>query len=345
MIWISAFLLVVFSALVFIMFKHFSRDNSQLINNVNVQLNSMRSELNERLKETTQSVTNTRDVIDRKLEGNTDVIGKLQTSLGKLEAQNEQLSEKMKDISSLQDLLKPPQVRGGIGEVLLENILTQIFGDHKEFYQTQYKFKSGEAVDAIIQAAKDTIICIDAKFPLESFQRMIADTSDEQLKKSSRRDFIVSVRKKIDDIASKYILPDEGTMDFALMYIPSEGIYYEIIKEQKIWDYAILKKVIPVSPNTFYPYLMVILRGLKGLQLEKNVQDVILNLRRLKGDLDRFKEDFKVLGTHIKNTRDKYEKADSRLNRFSDKLDNTQNIKSIETKTKGTLDAQETFKQ
>ena len=176
MIWISILSLIFFGVLFFIMFKHFSGGNLQLINNVNAQLNSIRSELNERLKETTQSLLNTHDSVGKRLDSATDVMGKVQSSLGELKVTQQHLSEKMKDISSLQDLLKPPQIRGGIGEVLLENILIQIFGDRKEFYQFQYLFKSGEKVDAIIRIG-DLIVCIDAKFPLESFQRMMAKAS------------------------------------------------------------------------------------------------------------------------------------------------------------------------
>jgi len=327
MVWILAVVIAGgIAIIVWLITKSFSE--------MNQQMNSLRQDLNARLQDTGKTLIDTHKTVGERLEGITgvigNVIGTLQSSLGKMMETDKQLVDKINDLSSLQDMLKPPQMRGGIGETLLGNIITQVFGEHKEFYQFQYQFKSGEQVDAVIRLGGN-LIPIDAKFPLESFQRMSAAQTEAE-KKASRSDFAVSVKKKINDIANKYILPDENTADFALMYIPSEPIYYEIIKDEQIWKLAIDKKVIPVSPNTFYPYLFVIWKGLRGVVLEKNIQAVVANLGRLQGDLEKFREEFRVLGSHLENARTKYLESERKLDRFSDKLVNIQQAKLSDDK-------------
>lgn len=211
-----------------------------------------------------------------------------------------------------------------MGEFLLENLLTQIMPS-KEFFSLQYAFNNGTKVDAVIKVGSD-LVPIDAKFPLESFKRMVESENEEE-RKANRRQFTKDVQNRIDEIASKYILPDEGTYDFALMYIPAENVYYETIlkdmqeKEQKsLYSYALDKKVIPVSPHSLYPYLIVILKGLKGLAIEKNAKQVVEYLGGLQVDLNKFKEDFRLVGGHLSNAKSKYEEAEKRLDKFSDKF-------------------------
>jgi DNA recombination protein RmuC len=167
---------------------------------------------------------------------------------------------------------------------------------------------------------------VDSKFPLENFKRVIAGETEEE-RKAARKKFATDVKKHIDAIASKYILPDEGTFDFALMYIPAENVYYEVIlkddafgEEKGLCAYALAQRVIPVSPNSFYAYLQAIVLGLKGLRIEKSAHEIIQHLKRLEGDFQRFRDDFDVLGKHLGNTRGKYEDAAKRLDRFGEKL-------------------------
>jgi len=135
------------------------------------------------------------------------------------------------------------------------------------------------------------------------------------------------VKKHVDTIAEKYILPDEGTFDFALMYIPAENVYYETIikdeefgEEKSISAYALSRRVIPVSPNSFYAYLQAIVLGLKGMEVEKSAQEILANLTRLRGELDKFRENFELIGKHLSNVRANYEAAEKRLERFGEKL-------------------------
>jgi DNA recombination protein RmuC len=245
---------------------------------------------------------------------------RLKEDIGKLSEATKQMLDVGKTISSLEDLLKPPKIRGGMGETFLEELLNQILPHN--YFEFQHSFKNGDKVDAIIRLG-GKMVPVDAKFPLEQFRNII-ENSNEAERKLARRSFIRDVKKHIDDIANKYILPDEKTFDFALMYIPAENVYYEaVIKEEDeegLYSYALKKKVIPVSPNSFYAYLQVIIHGLKGMSIEAHAREIINHLERLKGDEKRFKDEFEVLGNHLSNARKKYEDADKLLNRFEEKL-------------------------
>jgi DNA recombination protein RmuC len=194
----------------------------------------------------------------------------------------------------------------------------------------QYRFKSAEAVDAVIHLG-ERLVPVDAKFSLENFQKIL-DTQEEQLKDAFRRKFIQDVKNRVDEISAKYILPQENTYDFALMYIPAENVYYEIIIKEDIFSYCMSKKVIPVSPNTFYAYLQVICLGLKGLKIEENAKGILKNLSMLTIEINKFKEDFDILGKHLSAATGKYEESQRRLDRFQDRLTNIQDRKQIETK-------------
>ena len=244
---------------------------------------------------------------------------RLARDLGDLNRATQQMMEVGKTITSLENLLKPPQLRGGMGETLLGELLAQILPGH---FELQHRFRSGERVDAVIRLG-NKMVPVDAKFPLESFRRLLAIT-DAEAARRERKGFLRAVKAHIDAIAGKYILPDEGTYEFALMYIPAENVYYEtILKDEEgegLYPYALQKRVIPVSPNSFYAYLQVIIHGLKGLHIEERAREIMDHLARLQGDEAKFRQDFETLGTHIENARKKYEEADRKLARLEDKL-------------------------
>ena len=278
----------------------------QLTQNINQQLQNMSTQF----QKTTGNIGST--------------LGDVKKDLGKMEEVTREVLEKAKSISSLENLLRAPKFRGGFGELFLGDLLSQILPP--AHYELQYKFKSGEKVDAIIRIGKN-LVPIDSKFPLENFKKYLAE-EDSKEKEDLRKKFITDVKKHINEISEKYILPDEGTYDFALMYIPAENIYYETIlkdeslgEERSIFSYAIQKRVLPTSPHSFFAYLQVIVLGLKGLQIEKSAQYIFQSLSRLQGDLGRFKNDFQILGTHLVNAKSKFDDAEKRLDRFSDKLE------------------------
>jgi DNA recombination protein RmuC len=257
-----------------------------------------------------------------RLDNAAKLYGELRGQLGKLAESNAQIQTIVKDVSALQDILRPPKLRGGMGEVLLENLLREILP--AEHFSMQYRFKNGAIVDAIIQL-KEGIIPVDAKFPLENFRRMLGSLSDEE-RTTCRKEFSRDVKKHIDDIHSKYIQTAEGTFPFALMYIPAENVYYETIikgdeeSEKALYAYSTSKQVMPVSPNSFYAYLITLSQGFRGMRIEERAREVIDQLNKLKLELDRFGEDFRKIGMHISNASTRYTEAEKRLTRFEEKL-------------------------
>lgn len=292
----------------------------KLSSQVNSQFAVINQQLNQRLKDNADTLLRTQQDITQRL----GKISEVERSLTRMEETYKQVLAVAKDIASLQDLLRAPKFRGGMGEFLLENLLSQIMPS-KDYFGLQHSFKNGTKADAVIKIGSN-LVAIDAKFPLESFKRMV-ESGDEEERKTNRRQFVRDVQNRIDEISSKYILPDEGTYDFALMYIPAENVYYETIlkdmqdkDDKSLYSYALNKKVIPVSPHSLYPYLIVILRGLKGLSIEKNAKQIVEYLGRLHIDLNKFREDFRLVGGHLANAKIKYEDAEKKLDRFSDKF-------------------------
>ncbi|HEY4667155.1 MAG TPA: DNA recombination protein RmuC [Anaerolineales bacterium] len=256
-------------------------------------------------------------------EGTVESFGRIQQSMGALTEAGRKMEAVAEEVAGLSDLLKVPKVRGGVGELLLGDLLAQMLAP--EQFRINHSFRSGERVDAVIKLQAG-LVPVDAKFPLESFQRAIA-AEDDAVRSKHKREFARALKGHINDIARKYILPDEGTFDFALMYIPAENVYYEtIIRDEALGDeggiltHALEKHVIPVSPNSFFAYLQAIALGFRGLQIEKRAKEIMGFLDRLAGDLARFRADYEVLGGHLDNARKKYDEADKRLGRFEEKL-------------------------
>lgn len=218
-------------------------------------------------------------------------------ALGGLTQTSHRMLEVGRDMQKLQELLAAPTLRGGVGELMLEGMLRQTLPS--DFYETQFTFRNGNRVDAVLRLASG-LVSVDAKFPLESFRRLteVGDTERGRHIGQFRRD----MRRHIDDIAEKYICPGE-TLDFALMYIPAENVYYEIVlkadKAEDILSYAWEKRVFPTSPNSFYAYLQIIALGLRGLQVEESAKHILDSLARLKGDFERFVDDYRLVGTHL----------------------------------------------
>jgi len=271
----------------------------------------------ERWKEQSDSLAK---IVGERIADTTKVFGEVKEGLGALTQKTKDIEEVGKDISGLQELLRAPKFRGGFGELLLERLLADILPHDN--YSIQYRFQNGETVDVVIRIGGN-LIPIDSKFPLEDFERIVTAESEEE-QATLRRQFTRTIKKHIDDVA-KYILPDENTFDFALMYIPAENVYYETIlrghaEESEIFSYSLQKRVIPVSPNSFYAYLQVIVRGLKGLHIERAAREILGHLGRLQGDLQDFQEDYATLGGHIRHAAGKYDEASAKLTRLDEKL-------------------------
>ncbi|GIW61324.1 MAG: hypothetical protein KatS3mg089_0176 [Patescibacteria group bacterium] len=227
-----------------------------------------------------------------------------------------QMSEIGRSMKELQEFLKSPKLRGNIGEEILKDLLSQIFPQNS-FY-LQYQFKSGEKVDAAIKT-DGGILPIDSKFPMESFQRMVKNNEESQ-KEVLKKEFIRDVKKHIDNIAKKYILPDEGTMDFALMYIPSEAVFYEICNLNDILDYARRSRVYLVSPSTLYVHLQTILLSFEGKKIESRSKEVFKLLRSLEIEYGKVQENLTILGRHLNNASAQFTNVSMGISQMGNKL-------------------------
>lgn len=289
------------------------------------QIATLSQQLNERMKETSNTLQTTQASVGQRLDNAAQVVGQLQKKLGQLEESSKKIFDLGQGLQELKDILKNPKLRGNMGEFFLEDLLRQILPP--EHYKIQHGFKSGEVVDCVIQLG-DSLVSVDSKFPLESFVRLVQIPEDQvDLKKKEKRGFVTAIKKHADAIAKKYILPDEGTFDFALMYIPAENIYYEtIIKDDlmdeggSLYSYLLSKKVIPVSPNSLYAYLQVIVTGLRGMRVQEHAKNILADLKRVEGDLGKFREDYTILGKHLKNASGSYDESNKRLDKFQDKF-------------------------
>jgi len=299
-------------------------DIGDLQQTVATELKGVSSEVTHQLHEGMKLFQTAQTTMGERLDRAARVVSEVQGSLGKLGEATQRVVEVGKDIQGLEQILKSPKVRGGLGETLLAELLSQMLP--QEHYTLQHPFKSGERVDAALRIG-DRLVAVDAKFPLENFRRML-DETEEDKRRPVRRQFARDVRTRIDEIAKKYILPDEGTLDFALMYVPAENVYYEIIikdetdlADDPIATYALSKRVVPVSPNSLYAYLQVIILGLRGLRIEANAQIILNDLARLAGDLDKVREPLRTLGRHLGHAQSQFSEAERALDRFGAKLE------------------------
>ncbi len=277
---------------------------------------SLDERLSQRVDAVQQSVTTSLATSSDTLRQTTERLASIDTAARRI------IEEVGPAVTSLQDLLKAPGLRGGFGEYLLEQLLADALPN--EHYATQYTFRNGDRVDAIIRLPEG-IVPIDAKFPLEAFQRLLTCQTEEDRKREARA-FTQHVRGHIDAVA-KYIRPDEGTLPFALMYVPSESVYYEVmVRDEVVGDRSALaeysreRDVFPVSPNTFYSLLQAIAEGLRGLQVEERAREIIGHLEGLQGEFRQIRDSFRVLGNHLTHAKNRYDEVSRDVDRFEGRL-------------------------
>ena len=294
----------------------------QLQSAVGTELREVTAEVNRRLQDGMALMQDAQKTMGQRLEEASRAVTEVHGQLGALGEATRRMEQVGRDISGLEQILRAPKIRGGFGETLLERLLAEILP--ADSYRLQHTFRSGDKVDAAIVVA-GRLVPVDSKFPLENFRRMVEEP-DEERRPQARRAFLKDVRNRVDEIARKYIVPDENTFDFALMYIPAENVYYELILRDETGDdsllgYALGRRVVPVSPNSFYAYLQVILLGLRGLRIEQNAREILAVLGRLQADAARLREHFDTLGRHITNAKNKYDETATSLARLEGKIE------------------------
>lgn len=288
------------------------------ISNLNNQNERMREIIDSKLKETHEA--NQRQMFNISSQSS-QLIEKITEKLTKLDETNKQVVDFSGQLKQLQDILKNPKQRGILGEYFLEETLKNVLPPSS--YQMQYKFKDDVIVDAVV-FVKDKIIPIDSKFSLENYERILNSTSEierESLEKSFKQD----LKNRIDE-TSKYIKPEEGTMDFAFMFIPSEAIYYDLlvnkvgavkIDTKSMIEYAFRDKhVVIVSPTSFLAYLQTVLQGLRAMEIEENAKEIKANVINLQKHILSFDNFMQKLGSSMSATVNNYNNAYKELNKM-----------------------------
>lgn len=288
---------------------------NHLTQSVSQQLGQVRQELQSGVASTGTLATQAQRDVAQQLESSTKMMLQMSQRIGEVYQSSQDLS---KATQTLQTVLGGAKTRGSLGEITLDRILEDALP--QSAYSMQYRFAStGAVVDAIVRCA-DHMLCIDSKFPLDAYRRLL-DSGDD-----ARRDFSIAVRKHADSIAAKYILPDEHTFDYALMFVPSEGVYYEFLmtedsKYGRLDEYCRNKRVLPVSPNTFFACLSAIALSLRGQQIEENARHLLAEMSGLQKQLDSLGDVYEKLGTHLRHAQMSYEDADSKLNRVRNSME------------------------
>jgi DNA recombination protein RmuC len=228
------------------------------------------------------------------------------------------VEERFKRFEEFNELLHP-KLRGIIGERILNEMLSQMLPTN--LYDTQFRFKNGETVDAIIRS-KAGILPIDSKFPLDNFQQMSLAATTEGRDKAAK-EFAKAVKKHIDDISKKYILPEEGTVNFAIMYVPSENVYYQILIDEvnDVLEYAKTKNVLLTSPNGFFFMIQVILMTLEQEKMQEQTLKIWEILKGVQQETGRFRENIDLVAKHLTNAKSAMDTAYKGYDRLSSKLD------------------------
>lgn len=287
------------------------------------RLDRMMADMNHRLEQNVTAMNESKSFIAGRVSATERTMREVSAGLGKMEATTTALHKTNQEIASFQQMLKSPKVRGSFGEVLLGNLLADVLPADR--YELQYTFSdTGETADAVIKLQDGYRVAIDAKFPLANFEALQHE-QDKHAREQLRKQFIRDVKKHVTDISQKYIMPQSKTLDFAFMYIPLEGVYYEAVihspEGNGLWEFCQQHKVIPVSPNSFLAYLHTVLVGLKGMKIEQQAKEILATLAQVRKDFGLFSKDFGTIGTHLTNAKNKYEETTRRLDKFASRLD------------------------
>jgi DNA recombination protein RmuC len=281
---------------------------SQLAQSLTAQLGQVTQQVQSGMASVGTLATSAQKTVSEQLQASTQMLGSIRQQLGEVQQAGHELSAAAKQI---EDVLGGAKTRGTLGEVALDRILADTLP--RASYETQFRFSTGEIVDAVVRLS-DKLLPIDSKFPLDGYRRLLEQGEE------CRKDFANAVRLHAESIAKKYILPGEETLDIALMFVPSEGVYYELLrsadgKGTPLDEYCRTRCVVPVSPSTLFAHLKIIFLGLQGIQIEENAKRLLASLSGLKKQMDHFGEVYDRLGNHLRNAQQSYSDADRKLER------------------------------
>ena len=279
----------------------------------------LRRSVEERVRGVEQSLSEGQKGLSEHLGESGKLLRDVGERMGRIFEASQKIEKLAGEVTRLEDLLKPPKLRGTLGEAFLEQALRQALPPGS--WQMQYRFSDGVSVDAVIRI-KDRWIPVDSKFPLENFRRA-REVEDPAERRRAQAAFGGDVRRHADAIRRKYIRPAEGTCEYAFMYVPAEAVYAEMVadgEEKALADSCIEMRVFPVSPRLFYAFLSTVAMVLRGEELQKNAREVQERLADLERLWERAEEPFLKVRGHMNNAQKQYEEAASALNRFAAKL-------------------------
>ena len=338
---------IIIATLLFIVFKNKNSSQPdvliQLTNNLSNQIQNIRKEINDNSEKSRLEIESKLKIINKEISDfqisskssmqkqfadSNKIIKDVTNELAKIKGTNEQVLSFANQMKSLEKILGNQKQRGIFGEIQLENLLSNVLPP--EIFQMQYTFNSGDIVDAIIKV-NENIIPIDAKFSLDNYNRMI-ESSDENEIKILEKKFKEDIKSRIDE-TSKYIKPQEKTLDYAFMFIPADGLYQDLlnsrvgslkINSNELVSYAYLKKVMIVSPMSLFPMLQITMKALNNLKFEKEIDSVIKNVRNLSNHLasyqlyhDKLGNTLKTVVNHYNKSSDEFGKIDKDISRIS----------------------------
>jgi DNA recombination protein RmuC len=323
-------LVVVLGAMAFIVFTLRRRgqsepDQSSLM--LAQRLDALQQQMSMQLEQTRQASERATHSMSSQVQSFTQGMTELRETVHRVQ-------ESVKDVSSFQEMFRSPKHRGTWGELTLGAILGEYFP--RGGYEEQHAFMSGEIVDAVLKLPNGSLLSIDSKFSWDNFQKM-AEAQGDTEKTAFRKQFLSDVKKRIDEIATKYVLPSEGTVDMALMYIPAESIYYEVIQnlhDDDVSEYARKRKVYLTSPNTLYITLTAVIHWFKDVQLQKQTHDIMKRLETVIKDAGTLANDFRKLGDHLSDANSAFERSEKKLGHLVERtqkvIDAGDELKAIE---------------
>lgn len=274
---------------------------------------------NQRLEDQGKTLNLTLQANTRSLNERLDTAARVIAGVQKGVGEMSEIGRNMRDLS---EFLRSPKLRGNIGEQVLKEILGQMLP--KQSFSLQYTFRSGVTVDAAIKTGQG-IIPVDSKFPMEGFRRMMTAQNDAE-KKTAEKEFARDVKVHIDAISSKYILAEEGTYPFALMYLPAEAVYYEVVNNNDLFEYAAKKSVMPVSPTTFYAYIKAILMSLEGQKIEARAKEILSAIHAIQKDYSKVEDNLNTLGRHLTNSYNMMAQTVGSFAQLGQKIASTQHL-------------------
>src|SRR5215469_9583901 len=298
-----------FSSQMQLVTSHVQQSLAEVTSQLSARLDSINQQVTEQLNQSARVMNASSNTVGERIAAVQHTFAGLQTQVGEMTQQARELSDLSRSVAAIEHVLRSPKMRGNFGEEQLETLLGLVFA--RQQFVLQHRFSSGEVADALLLLPPGNV-AVDSKFPLENFRR-ISENGNEDERRLTRREFLRDVRRRVDEIATRYIRPAEGTLPFALMYVPAENVYYEtIIRDDdgfQLYRYCLEKRVVPVSPNSFYAYLQTIMVGIKGLQVGQRADAIVREIESLRIELEKFGKAYETIGQHIRNASSKLEEG------------------------------------